>query len=148
MGGNGWRDRRGGGADYLDPGVSQRGRGTGIGNFFQENALLLLFFFLFELLENVEWNICLFRQEADLVLGGDEGKECTYANGYLKRQAIFSCLTCTPDGNSGVCTACSLSCHDGHEVLMRPVFLGFRDVFIQLKLSDRFLNAFDFEFFS
>ncbi|TQE01784.1 hypothetical protein C1H46_012584 [Malus baccata] len=53
--------------------------------------------------------------EADLVLGGDEGKECTYNNGYMKRQAIFSCLTCTPDGNAGVCTACSLSCHDGHE---------------------------------
>ncbi|XP_040367684.1 putative E3 ubiquitin-protein ligase UBR7 isoform X2 [Rosa chinensis] len=54
--------------------------------------------------------------EADLVLGGDEGKECTYNNGYMKRQAIFSCLTCTPDGNAGVCTACSLSCHDGHEI--------------------------------
>nr|DAD36279.1 TPA_asm: hypothetical protein HUJ06_006919 [Nelumbo nucifera] len=53
--------------------------------------------------------------EADLVLGGDEGKECTYEKGYMKRQAIFSCLTCTPDGNAGVCTACSLSCHDGHE---------------------------------
>ncbi|KAM7525871.1 hypothetical protein LguiA_015773 [Lonicera macranthoides] len=55
--------------------------------------------------------------EADLVLGGDEGKECTYSNGYMKRQAIFSCLTCTPDGNAGVCTACSLSCHDGHEIV-------------------------------
>ncbi|KAL2516705.1 PHD finger protein-related [Abeliophyllum distichum] len=55
--------------------------------------------------------------EADLVLGGDEGKECTYDKGYMKRQAIFSCLTCTPDGNAGVCTACSLSCHDGHEIV-------------------------------
>ncbi|KAF5938540.1 hypothetical protein HYC85_022799 [Camellia sinensis] len=55
--------------------------------------------------------------EADLVLGGDEGKECTYTKGYMKRQAIFSCLTCTPDGNAGVCTACSLSCHDGHEIV-------------------------------
>ncbi|XP_076890472.1 uncharacterized protein LOC143541562 isoform X2 [Bidens hawaiensis] len=55
--------------------------------------------------------------EADLVLGGDEGKECTYAKGYMMRQAIFSCLTCTPDGNAGVCTACSLSCHDGHEII-------------------------------
>ncbi|GAB2279354.1 hypothetical protein Dimus_013996 [Dionaea muscipula] len=55
--------------------------------------------------------------EADLVLGGDEGKECTYSKGYMKRQAVFSCLTCTPDGNAGICTACSLSCHDGHEVL-------------------------------
>lgn len=55
--------------------------------------------------------------EADLVLGGDEGKECTYDNGYMKRQAIFSCLTCTPEGNAGLCTACSLACHDGHEVV-------------------------------
>ncbi|TXG50667.1 hypothetical protein EZV62_023191 [Acer yangbiense] len=55
--------------------------------------------------------------EADLVLGGDEGKECTYSKGYMKRQAIFSCLTCTPEGNAGVCTACSLSCHDGHEIV-------------------------------
>lgn len=55
--------------------------------------------------------------EADLVLGGDEGKECTYVKGYMKRQAIFSCLTCAPDGNGGVCTACSLSCHDGHEII-------------------------------
>ncbi|OIW11115.1 hypothetical protein TanjilG_22922 [Lupinus angustifolius] len=54
---------------------------------------------------------------ADLVLGGDDGKECTYSKGYMKRQAIFSCLTCTPDGNAGVCTACSLSCHDGHEIV-------------------------------
>ncbi|GJM98289.1 hypothetical protein PR202_ga15284 [Eleusine coracana subsp. coracana] len=55
--------------------------------------------------------------EADLVLGGDDGKECTYASGYLTRQAIFSCLTCVPAGNAGVCTACSLNCHDGHEVV-------------------------------
>ncbi|KAF6173025.1 hypothetical protein GIB67_006401 [Kingdonia uniflora] len=55
--------------------------------------------------------------EADLVLGGDEGKECTYNKGYMKRQAIFSCLTCIPDGTAGVCTACSLSCHDGHEIV-------------------------------
>lgn len=55
--------------------------------------------------------------EADLVLGGDEGKECTYSKGYMKRQALFSCLTCTPNGNAGVCTACSLSCHDGHEIV-------------------------------
>ncbi|XP_028799305.1 putative E3 ubiquitin-protein ligase UBR7 isoform X2 [Neltuma alba] len=55
--------------------------------------------------------------EADLVLGGDDGKECTYNSGYMKRQAIFSCLTCTPDGNAGVCTACSLACHDGHQVV-------------------------------
>ncbi|XP_047342602.1 putative E3 ubiquitin-protein ligase UBR7 [Impatiens glandulifera] len=66
-----------------------------------------------EYLEEVEEQ----ELEADLVLGGDEGKECTYTKGYMKRQAIFSCLTCIPDGNGGVCTACSLSCHDGHEIV-------------------------------
>ncbi|KAG5611196.1 hypothetical protein H5410_022477 [Solanum commersonii] len=55
--------------------------------------------------------------EEDLVLGGDEGKECTYSKGYMKRHAIFSCLTCTPDGNVRVCTACCLSCHNAHEIL-------------------------------
>lgn len=71
---------------------------------------------------------CLFvllnPKEADLVLGGDEGKECTYIKGYMKRQAIFSCLTCTMDGNAGVCTACSLSCHDGHEVFFISSFFS------------------------
>ncbi|KAM0906184.1 hypothetical protein ACQ4PT_016878 [Festuca glaucescens] len=55
--------------------------------------------------------------EADLVLGGDDGDECTYGAGYLRRQAVFSCLTCVPDGVAGVCTACCLACHDGHEVV-------------------------------
>ncbi|XP_058765867.1 uncharacterized protein LOC131639386 [Vicia villosa] len=66
-----------------------------------------------EYLEEVEER----ELEADLVLGGDDGKECTYSKGYMKRQAIFSCITCTPDGNAGVCTACSLSCHDGHQIV-------------------------------
>ncbi|KAK8603807.1 hypothetical protein V6N13_096277 [Hibiscus sabdariffa] len=66
-----------------------------------------------EYLESIEEE----ELEADLVLGGDEGDECTYSKGYMRRQAIFSCLTCTPEGNAGICTACCLSCHDGHEVL-------------------------------
>ncbi|KQK18096.1 putative E3 ubiquitin-protein ligase UBR7 [Brachypodium distachyon] len=55
--------------------------------------------------------------EADLVLGGDDGNECTYAGGYLKRQAVFSCITCVPDGVAGICTACCITCHEGHEVV-------------------------------
>lgn len=53
------------------------------------------------------------EMEADLMLAN----ECTYPQGYLKRQALFSCLTCTPAGNAGVCTACYLNCHDGHQVV-------------------------------
>ena len=94
-------------------------------------------------------------KEADLILGGDEGKECTYGKGYVKRQAIFSCLTCTPDGNAGVCTACSLVCHDGHEVYLSSVIsFGFsllisllihgiytydNDVYVYLACSDKFV---------
>ncbi|KAI5082976.1 hypothetical protein GOP47_0002719 [Adiantum capillus-veneris] len=55
--------------------------------------------------------------EVDMILGGDDGKECTYPKGYLPRQAVFSCITCCPDGNAGVCTACSMNCHDGHEII-------------------------------
>ncbi|KAI3727725.1 hypothetical protein L6452_16343 [Arctium lappa] len=62
-------------------------------------------------------NMVIYIKEADLVLGGDDGKECTYNKGHMKRQAIFSCITCTPDGNAGVCTACSLSCHEDHEII-------------------------------
>lgn len=56
------------------------------------------------------------EEEANLVLGGDEGKECTYAKGYVTRQAVFACVTCTPQGEAGFCLACSINCHDGHEV--------------------------------
>jgi E3 ubiquitin-protein ligase UBR7 len=54
--------------------------------------------------------------EVDLILWGDEGMECTYSQGYKNWQAGFACQTCTPDGNAGFCTACSLSCHEVHDV--------------------------------
>ncbi|KAH8933121.1 hypothetical protein BDL97_18G013600 [Sphagnum fallax] len=54
--------------------------------------------------------------EVDLILGGDEGMECTYSQGYKNWQAVFTCRTCTPDGNAGFCTACSLSCLEGHDL--------------------------------
>ena len=34
--------------------------------------------------------------------------------GYVMRQALYSCITCTVDGEmAGVCLACSLTCHKG-----------------------------------
>eukprot|EP00245_Coleochaete_scutata_P009271 TRINITY_DN3004_c0_g1_i3.p1 TRINITY_DN3004_c0_g1~~TRINITY_DN3004_c0_g1_i3.p1 ORF type:complete len:518 (-),score=87.91 TRINITY_DN3004_c0_g1_i3:19-1572(-) len=66
------------------------------------------------------------EDEADLVLGGDEGVKCTYSSGYLPRQAVFSCLTCTPEGEAGFCTACSINCHDGHNVIEIWTRRGFR----------------------
>lgn len=83
-----------------------------------------------------------FLQEADLILGGDEGKECTYGKGYVKRQAIFSCLTCTPDGNAGVCTACSLVCHDGHEVCFVSLIILFIVILILNFSYDMFIDVY------
>ena len=38
--------------------------------------------------------------------------------GYVKRQALYACGTCSPaDGEpAGVCLACTLTCHEGHEL--------------------------------
>ncbi|CAI5527367.1 unnamed protein product, partial [Closterium sp. Naga37s-1] len=85
--------------------------------------------------------------EAFAVLGADDPDKCTYDMGYRKRQALYSCLTCVPPpkiptpsdeteesggGSSredprgilsddwkpaGICTSCSLKCHDGHELV-------------------------------
>lgn len=43
---------------------------------------------------------------------------CTYALGPI-RQAVYLCLTCTPEDASpaGVCAACSIACHADHEQL-------------------------------
>lgn len=63
------------------------------------------------------------EEEYAAVLGGSDEKSCTYILGKVQRQALYSCLTCCPEavGNlekcAGVCLACSLSCHDGHELI-------------------------------
>lgn len=36
--------------------------------------------------------------------------------GYVNRQALYACNTCTPTEMAGVCLACCLTCHDGHEL--------------------------------
>lgn len=43
---------------------------------------------------------------------------CVLLQGYVKRQAVFACSTCTPkDGDpAGVCLACANTCHDGHDI--------------------------------
>lgn len=56
-------------------------------------------------------------------MSGSDEKVCTYSSGYEKRQALYSCLTCCPeakDDNSkaiGICLACSLECHDHHQLV-------------------------------
>ncbi|XP_060531169.1 putative E3 ubiquitin-protein ligase UBR7 [Cylas formicarius] len=60
---------------------------------------------------------------AAAVLGAANDKACSYAEGYLKRQALYSCLTCIPEAKddpekgAGVCLACSFHCHDGHDLI-------------------------------
>lgn len=56
--------------------------------------------------------------DAKAVLGGSDAKNCTYPKGYLSRQALYACSTCTPDSEkpAGVCLACSYECHEGHEL--------------------------------
>lgn len=38
--------------------------------------------------------------------------------GYVKRQAVFACNTCTPNDRdpAGICLACANTCHDGHDI--------------------------------
>lgn len=57
------------------------------------------------------------------VLGASDEKRCTYINGPIKRQALYSCLTCCPDSKNdiskcaGICLACSYQCHENHELV-------------------------------
>lgn len=43
--------------------------------------------------------------------------------GYIKRQAIYSCMTCVPESRNdpskraGICLACSLTCHESHDLI-------------------------------
>uniref|UniRef100_A0A1B6G5X7 UBR-type domain-containing protein n=1 Tax=Cuerna arida TaxID=1464854 RepID=A0A1B6G5X7_9HEMI len=60
------------------------------------------------------------EENADAVLGPGDDKNCTYNEGYLKRQALYSCLTCLPADKSeraGVCLACSYHCHSDHDLV-------------------------------
>jgi len=53
--------------------------------------------------------------DAKAVLGNADDKNCTYmTGGYMKRQALYSCLTCIKDSSNpaGICLACSYRCHE------------------------------------
>lgn len=56
------------------------------------------------------------EEEARAVLGDSDDQHCTYLTGYVKRQALYACGTCSPvDAEpAGLCLACTLTCHDGH----------------------------------
>ncbi|KAL9953083.1 hypothetical protein ACROYT_G040443 [Oculina patagonica] len=58
------------------------------------------------------------EEEARAVLGDSDDQHCTYLAGYVKRQALYACGTCSPADvePAGVCLACTLTCHEGHEL--------------------------------
>ncbi|XP_076014611.1 putative E3 ubiquitin-protein ligase UBR7 [Genypterus blacodes] len=57
-------------------------------------------------------------REALCVLAGSDPENCSYPRGYVKRQAVFACSTCTPGAAepAGICLACANKCHDGHDI--------------------------------
>ncbi|KAF2367230.1 Zinc finger FYVE/PHD-type [Trinorchestia longiramus] len=61
------------------------------------------------------------QEDADAVLGAADDEHCTYSLGYLPRQALYACLTCSPvggaGGQAGMCLACSLHCHASHNII-------------------------------
>lgn len=56
------------------------------------------------------------QEDASAVLGDSDEQNCTYSSGYVKRQALYACATCTPTEPAGICLACSYNCHDGHNL--------------------------------
>ncbi|KAL0967563.1 hypothetical protein UPYG_G00253830 [Umbra pygmaea] len=58
------------------------------------------------------------ENEASAVLAGSDSEKCSYPEGYVNRQALYACNTCTPkeEEPAGVCLACSYKCHEGHEL--------------------------------
>ncbi|ETI52991.1 hypothetical protein F442_03995 [Phytophthora nicotianae P10297] len=61
-------------------------------------------------------------ETADAVLGDASDTHCSYPMGYM-RQAVYACMTCTPDAlekpetRAGVCLACTYNCHQDHELV-------------------------------
>ncbi|KAM9294321.1 putative E3 ubiquitin-protein ligase UBR7 [Gastrophryne carolinensis] len=58
------------------------------------------------------------QDEACAVLGGSDADRCSYPQGYVKRQALYACNTCTPNKEepAGICLACTYKCHEGHDL--------------------------------
>merc|ERR1719273_50872 len=66
------------------------------------------------------------EEDARAVLGGADDRNCTYndseSGGYLKRQALYACVTCSvpnaPDFSpAGICLACSYACYNDHTLV-------------------------------
>ncbi|CAB0035587.1 unnamed protein product [Trichogramma brassicae] len=55
------------------------------------------------------------EEDCNAVLGASDDQNCTYNKGYI-RQALYACKTCT-ESRAAICLACSLHCHEGHELI-------------------------------
>ncbi|KRZ83477.1 putative E3 ubiquitin-protein ligase UBR7 [Trichinella sp. T8] len=69
-----------------------------------------------------------FYEDVDELAGAYGTSNCTYPLGYVKRQAIYSCITCWEKSGSfcGICTACYLKCHNTHDALQLYTKRNFR----------------------
>ncbi|KAK7487176.1 hypothetical protein BaRGS_00021671, partial [Batillaria attramentaria] len=56
------------------------------------------------------------QEDASAVLGDSDEVNCTYAKGYVQRQALYACTTCCTTEPAGICLACSYRCHEGHDL--------------------------------
>ncbi|XP_050423192.1 putative E3 ubiquitin-protein ligase UBR7 [Adelges cooleyi] len=58
-------------------------------------------------------------EQANLILEASEGDSCTYSMGYLNRQALYACITCTEEGkiSGAICLPCMYQCHENHELI-------------------------------
>lgn len=56
------------------------------------------------------------EEEARAVLGDSDDQHCTFPAGYVNRQALYACGSCSPSDAepAGICLACTLTCHEGH----------------------------------
>ncbi|KRY76760.1 putative E3 ubiquitin-protein ligase UBR7, partial [Trichinella pseudospiralis] len=69
-----------------------------------------------------------FYEDVDELAGAHGTSNCTYPLGYVKRQAVYSCITCWEKSGSfcGICTACYLKCHNTHDALQLYTKRNFR----------------------
>jgi E3 ubiquitin-protein ligase UBR7 len=58
------------------------------------------------------------QDTANAVFGDSDDTNCTYPKGYVSRQALYACYTCSTASShpAGICLACSLNCHEGHDL--------------------------------
>ncbi|KRX73994.1 putative E3 ubiquitin-protein ligase ubr7 [Trichinella sp. T6] len=86
-----------------------------------------------------------FYDDVEQLAGAHGISNCTYPLGYVKRQAIYSCITCWEKSGSfcAICTACYLKCHNTHNALQ----LYTKRYSNSCLLSGRTLEAYSYDVF-